>query len=470
MTTVNHTKNSDQHQPFPFNQKRVEAQLTKHMNTTKPENIQECSSTTASAVAALFNIIIRVEEFPPFADPDNPQDWDSNGDGFPDDESVSEPLYEHSRSTDPDAPYERRIMFEPEFVSTPPPRIVTAQIPSDFTAGLDWHARKEAAREKLPIPLVWELLGLEGSPSSSCNSPFRRDLKPSFSITPDGHRWKDWGTDEGGDIFDFIATAMSLPIGDAMLVGIHIAESGVLPPGVTPGSYVSKRQDEILREKEAQRSEWPPMRRPSDEELATICELRGLSVEGLKLAAEDKVLVTTSLSRKEAWCVRSRCGRNCQARLLTGKPWGIMFGKARTLLGSLGSTPIGLPSDKPIIALCEGGPDMLAAYCCIHDLGLRDLVGVVGMMGTSANFMGESLEQMRGKRVRIFVHRDQGGREAAFKWANQLRSVGANVDGFDFDDVVREDKALVKDLNDLIRFPKGRTEEQHMHKAFNFNN
>ena len=44
MTTVNHTKNSDQHQPFPYNQKRVEAQLTKHMNTTKPENTSELST------------------------------------------------------------------------------------------------------------------------------------------------------------------------------------------------------------------------------------------------------------------------------------------------------------------------------------------------------------------------------------------------------------------------------------------
>ena len=428
------------------------------------------SSTTASAVAALFDIIIRVEEFPPFADPDHPHDRDPNGDGFPDNESVSEPLYEHStRSSDPDAPCERRIVLEPMAVSISPSRIVTAQIPSDFTAGLDWHARKEAAREKLSIPLVWELLGLDGSPSSSCNSPFRRDLKPSFSITPDGHRWKDWGTDEGGDIFDFLATALSLKIGDAIRLGIQIAESGVLPAGVTLGSYALRNKEEELRKKAAQRLEWPALQRPSEAELATIAELRGLSVEGLKLAADDGVLVTTMWYHKAAWCLRSHCGRNCQARTMSGKIWGILDGKAKTLAGSLGGIPIGLPSDKTTIVVCEGGPDMLAAFCGIHDLGLRDLVGVVGMMGTSANFMGESLEQMRGKRVRIFVHRDSAGIDASTKWANQLRSVGADVDGFDFNEVVREDKAFVKDLNDLIRSPKGPMEDQHMRNAFNFN-
>ena len=434
-------------------------------------NSLSSSSTTASAVAELFDIIIRVEDFPPFGDPDNPQDRDPNGDGFPDDENVSEPLYEHStRSTDPDAPCERRIILEPVAVTARAPRIVSVDTPSDFSLESSWRERLEAARAALPIPQVWEMLELEGTPMSSCNSPFRRDLKPSFSITLDGQRWKDWGTDEGGDVFDFLATAFDIPVGDAMRLGIQIAESGIVPPGLSPGNYTSRRQEEALKEKEEKRKLWPPMTAPSDEELQIIADLRGLSVEGLRLAVEDGILVTTTWYRHRAWCLRSSCGRNYQARLMTGKPWGIIDDKVKTLPGSLGSIPIGLPSDRPIIILCEGGPDMLAAYCCINELGLRDQVGVVGMMGTSPNFKHSELGQLAGKRVRIFVHSDNVGKNAGSKWAKQLQSVGVRVDGFSFEEAIREDNASVKDLNDLVRLPRCETSSSFMRNAFDFSN
>jgi hypothetical protein len=72
--------------------------------------------------------------------------------------------------------------------------------------------------------------------------------------------------------------------------------------------------------------------------------------------------------------------------------------------------------------------------------------------------------------VRIFVHRDSAGIDASTKWANQLRSVGADVDGFDFDDVVRSDGKFVKDLNDLVKLPRCETSNSFIRKAFNFNN
>jgi hypothetical protein len=404
-------------------------------------------------------------------DPAYPQDWDPNPNNLPDgDQHLDTIEFTGQSPIDPDCPVDRRICQEPPPV--PPPNNARVVLPLDLSPDTNWRDRLENARESLPIPQVWEMLGLEGTPMSSCHSPFRRDLKASFGITPDGQRWKDFGIDDGGDVFDLLATALGIPLGDAMHLGVQIAESGVLPPGVTPGSYASKRQDEVLKEKDQQRKSWPPMTAPTDEELQIIADLRGLSVEGLRLAVEDGILVTTTWYRDRAWCVRSACGRNCQARLLTGKPWGIIDGKAKTLPGSVASTPIGLPTDRPIIVLCEGGPDMLAAYCCIHDLGLRNQVGVVGMMGTSCNFQPESLEYMRGKRVRIFVHKDQGkaGEKAALKWATQLRSVGADVDGFEFDDVKREDGNFVKDLNDLVGTPRGPLEQSHINSAFTFKN
>ena len=63
---------------------------------------------------------------------------------------------------------------------------------------------KEAI-ERLPVPVLWRLLGLPGTVKSNCcvRSPLRDDdRRPSFSIYANGTRWKDFGTGAGGDSFD----------------------------------------------------------------------------------------------------------------------------------------------------------------------------------------------------------------------------------------------------------------------------
>ena len=62
------------------------------------------------------------------------------------------------------------------------------------------------AIERLPIPVLWERLGLPGRVSSHCvvRSPLRDDDRhPSFSIFADGRRFKDHANGETGDSFDF---------------------------------------------------------------------------------------------------------------------------------------------------------------------------------------------------------------------------------------------------------------------------
>ena len=66
------------------------------------------------------------------------------------------------------------------------------------------NALKEAIR-RLPIPLLWHLLGLPGRVKDNCcvKSPLRNDDRsPSFSIYAGGCPWKDHATGEGGDSFD----------------------------------------------------------------------------------------------------------------------------------------------------------------------------------------------------------------------------------------------------------------------------
>ena len=64
---------------------------------------------------------------------------------------------------------------------------------------------------------AWEDLGLPGEPSRSCYSPFRNDNNKSFSVFDAGRKWKDFGTDEDGDVFDFVQKATGFDTFDTLL-------------------------------------------------------------------------------------------------------------------------------------------------------------------------------------------------------------------------------------------------------------
>lgn len=59
---------------------------------------------------------------------------------------------------------------------------------------------------RLPMPDLWARLGLRGEPKRSCNSPFREDKLPSFSVFQVGKQWfyKDHATGESGDEISLI--------------------------------------------------------------------------------------------------------------------------------------------------------------------------------------------------------------------------------------------------------------------------
>ena len=96
--------------------------------------------------------------------------------------------------------------------------------------------------------------------------------------------------------------------------------------------------------------------------------------------------------------------------------------KAKTLPGSQAASPIGLleASSFPAIALVEGGPDILAAVHLAWCAGVEDHIAVVAMLGASNRIPEDVLRHFAGKRVRIFQHDDDAGRNAGALWAAQL--------------------------------------------------
>jgi len=307
------------------------------------------------------------------------------------------------------------------------------------------------AKARLDIPALWRRLDLPGQPRRSCRSPFREDRTPSFAITADGQRWRDFATGESGDAVDFLTRARHLSRSEGARQFITLAGLGssALPPS-PQAAGPAHSSDKSIRS--ARRAAWPILTSPTPEHIVRIAELRGLSPEGVSLAADRGLLRMADSPEGPAWVITDARRRNAQWRLLSGQPWAAGM-KARTLPGSEAAWPIGLreAAGYPLIAWCEGGPDLLAAchlaWC--HDL--EQQMAPVTMLGASQAIPGSALADgaLQGRRIRIYGHEDEAGRRAAQRWGLQLSEAGAVVDGYSPAGLLRHDGGPVNDLNDL---------------------
>lgn len=194
----------------------------------------------------------------------------------------------------------------------------------------------------------------------------------------------------------------------------------------------------------------PALQHGTAEELSKLAELRGLGRDGLALASTKGLLRFGDYRGHRAWFIVDASGRVAQARRLDGSPWADGV-KAWTLANSQAAWPVGIEEAAtfPVIALCEGGPDLLAACQFILAEERSADVAPVAMLGGCAKIHADSLPFFSGKRIQIFAHVDGTGSTAANRWAEQLASAGATPRAFDLSGLCRADGQPVKDLNDL---------------------
>ena len=222
-------------------------------------------------------------------------------------------------------------------------------------------------------------------------------------------------------------------------------------------------------DKKAKRAAWPALEILSPEEEQTVSTLRHLPPAGAQWAARDGVLRGATVDGHRSWLILSACKRNAQARRIDGKPFemGGESLKAKTLSGSIAQIPVGCFFDVrwPLLAVVEGGPDVLAAYAAIQALGLLDTVAVCGMLGASMKIPPGALATFRNRRARIIQHNDSNktvntGERAADAWARQIHDAGGKVD------IWTPDKAGA-DLNDCFHLPAEETAAA-LGEAFDF--
>ncbi|MBL9146167.1 MAG: hypothetical protein JNM99_20970 [Verrucomicrobiaceae bacterium] len=202
----------------------------------------------------------------------------------------------------------------------------------------------------------------------------------------------------------------------------------------------------------------PPKLRPGTEaELEDLSERRGFTLTTLHEAQARGLLGFAKVFGKVAWCVSDPSGRIMEARRLDGEPWeafGKMPARKCHAFGHGKTWPVNLDAAAKLskLALCEGGPDLLAALEIVRREGKAESVGVVAMLGAAnTRFDEAALPLFRGKMVRIFCHADEAGQKAAKAWARALVDAGAGrVDAFDLCGLARLDGQPGKDVNDLL--------------------
>ena len=303
------------------------------------------------------------------------------------------------------------------------------------------------AKARINIHDLWNHFGFEGEAKANCCSPFRDDNRPSFSVNADGTLWFDFGTRDGGDTVDFFQRATGLSKKDACLKFIQLAGGRIIP-----WVQADRRKFQHQQAEPKPKPSIPNFRKGIAPDIQQLVSLRQISREGLELASERGLLWFGRLKDCPVWVVADSARVNAQARRMDGQLWEHIGAKAWTLPGSWASWPIGINESQPFqkIALCEGGPDLLAACHLVYHEFMEAQCSPVAMLGATQRIHADALPLFAGKRVRIFGHDDDAGRAAVERWARQLVSVGAEVDAFSFAGLRREDGKPVKDLNDAI--------------------
>ncbi|MBK1835676.1 CHC2 zinc finger domain-containing protein [Roseibacillus ishigakijimensis] len=333
-----------------------------------------------------------------------------------------------------------------------------------MNATTDYTARRAELKERYRIPDAWRDLGYEDQPAKSCRCPWRDDRKPSFSVYDDGRAFKDFSTDESGDVISFARLALGVSFKEA--VRWCEERAGIRCQGDYPARPLPLPPRRPSPEKPRKELKLPELDEGRPEDLAALARVRGLARHAIKPAIQIGVLRFGQVCGKRSWILLDDSGLVAEARRLDGKPFDafkrLPERKAHTLAGSRKDWPLGLTMGTmelegetvakfrhdTTILLVEGGPDYLAALDFMgRDLSKKGLQPVA-MLGKSNRITSEALDVMAGRRVRIYPHTD--GMEAAAGWAAQLAGVGCKVDGFRFDGLTRKDGQPVTDLNDLL--------------------
>jgi hypothetical protein len=300
-------------------------------------------------------------------------------------------------------------------------------------------------KENFTIEDAWKALNLPGEPGRICRSPLREDRNPSFTIYDSGHRWKDWGADDGGDVIDFISKARNLSIKDSIAEFRRMA-GGDAPTSTTTSFTTAPKVKKTNPEEDAKRQQtiaeraavMASLRLPTEAEMQIIADLRKVSLKAVFYLAEDGHIKVGKRQNHLVFAIQS--GDFAQIRRMDGRDFWEGGPKE---LNMAEPTPafIGLRNNSPTgtrTIIAEGLIELLA----LVELEIRaedyrrehfpdsEYQPVAFAVASSAHSKVNDvvLGSLRCNAIRIIGDNDTQGRKAVMRWTENLQGADIPVD------------------------------------------
>lgn len=314
--------------------------------------------------------------------------------------------------------------------------------------------------------------------------PFHAEKSPSFVVGGAGanrERAHCFGCGWSGDVFAFWQQSKGCDHRQAVE---QLAGMAGIPLGGkvfdAPRRTAVVKRAEVEGEVKFVKPDLPKLRALTEAECARIAEARGLPVEAVLRAAEDRFIGFARWPQwqdrhgawhereegcEDCWLITDRSRNVAEYRRIDGSKFALSDGREIKAWSTRGKNwPVGCSAmgDRMKVLMVEGGPDFLAAVAFLLRWGVFYEVAVVSMLGTSNRIRESALGFFKGRRVRIAMDADEvkpdgkrPGLEAAARWTEQLTAAGAVVQAVDLSGVEMPDGAMAKDLNDLWRCDPG---------------
>jgi hypothetical protein len=234
---------------------------------------------------------------------------------------------------------------------------------------------------------------------------------------------------------------------------VAIASATAQKPSVRTAGTQSNRATTQMRAANFPESELetlaPRFQPGTSHEIDALAKMRGLSRAGIALASARGLLRFGRYHGTPAWSILDASHRNGCARRMDGTTWRHTDAKSLIFRGSFAQWPIGISEAQSfaVILLCEGAPDLIAAFHFIAAQGREADCAPVAMLSAAYNIPPPTLTMFAGKRVRIFAHDDATGYRAAARWQAALEPHAAMVDAFAFAGIRTRAGQAAKDLN-----------------------
>lgn len=177
-----------------------------------------------------------------------------------------------------------------------------------------------------------------------------------------------------------------------------------------------------------------------------------MTTESVAVAEREGVLRFFDCPRNGAcYSLTDASKRVRQDRRLDGEPFVLRDGactKSRTIGDP--SHALGLPTPKPVIALCEGSSDLLAAYHLAWCESMEHLIAPVAMLGAGMKIDPRDVPLFAGKRIIMFPDNDDAGKKAEQNWRAQLVDYKKDIIVFYFGGLYQMNGQKIKDLRDFL--------------------